>query len=124
MLKTSAMVTAKKLQQRFNQVLTTGEFSSNFKNADVTTVFKNNNPLNKENYRPVSVLPVISKLFEKLMHNQINLHIKYFLSPYLCGYRTGFNSQHALIYLIERWRKFLDNMGYGGTVLIDLCKIY
>ena len=94
-LKTSAMVTAETLQQLFNQALTTGEFPSNLKNADVTPVFKKNNPLTKENYRPVSVLPIISKVFEKLMQNQINFYIKSFLSPYLYGYRKSFNSQHA-----------------------------
>ena len=121
-LKTSAMVTAEILQQLFSQALTTGEFPSNLKNADVTPAFKKNNPLNKENYGPVSVLPIISKVFEKLMQNQINLHIKSFLSPYLCGYRKGFNSQHAFISLIERWQKSLDNEGYGGAVLMDLYK--
>ena len=121
-LKTSAMITAETLQQLLNQALTTGEFPSNLKNADVTPVFKKNNPLNKENYRPVSVLPIFSKVFEKLMQNQINLHIKSFLSPYLYGYRKRFNSQHALISLIERWRKSLHNKGYGGAVLMDLSK--
>ena len=53
------------------------------------------------------------------MQNQINLYIKSFLSPYLCGYRKGSNSQHALI---EKWRKSLDNKGYRGTVLMDLSK--
>ena len=124
MLKTSGMVTAETLQQLFNQVLTTGEFRSNLKNADVTPVFKKNNPLNKENYRPVSVLPIISKVFEKLIQNQINVHIKSFLPPYLRGYGKGFNSQHALISLIERWRKSLDNKGYGGAVLMDLFKAF
>ena len=124
MLKTSAIVTAETLLQLFNQALTTGEFPSNLKNTNVTPVFKKNNPLNKENYRPVSVLPIISKVFEKLMQNQTNLHIKSFLSPYLCGYRKGCNSQHALISLIERWRKSLDNKGDGGAVLMDLSKAF
>ena len=66
-LKTSAMVTAETLQQLFNQALTTGEFPSNLKNSDVTPVFKQNNRLIKEKYRPFSVIPIISKLFEKLM---------------------------------------------------------
>ena len=118
------MVTANSLQQLFNQALTTREFPSNLKNADATPVFKKNNPLCKENYRPISVLPIISKVFEKLMQNQINLHIKYFLPPYLCGYRKGFNSQHALISLIGRWRKSLDNKGYGGTVLLNPSKAF
>ena len=94
MLKTSTMVTAETMQQLFNQALTTREFPSNLKNADVTPVFKKNNPLSKENYRPVSALSIISKS-EILMQNQINLHMKSFLSPYLCGYRKGFNSQHV-----------------------------
>ena len=123
-LKTSAMVTAETLLQLFKQALTTGEFPSNLKNADVTPISKKNNPLSKKNYRPISVLPVISKVFEKLMQNQINLHIETFLSPYLCDYRKGFNSQHALISLIERWRKSLDNKGYGGEVLMDLSKAF
>ena len=124
MLKTSAMVTAETLQQLFNQALTTGEFPSNLKNADVTPVFKKNNLLSKESYRPFIVLPTISKVFEKLMQNQIYLHINSFLWPYLCHYRKGFNSQHALISLIERWRKSLDNKGYGGAVLMDLSKAF
>ena len=110
------MVTADSLQQLFNQAVTTREFPSNLKNADVTPVFKKNNPLSKENYRPVSVLPIISKVFEKLMQNQINLHIKSFLSPYLCGCKKGFNSQYALISFVKRWQKSLDNKGYGGAV--------
>ena len=99
-LKTSAMVTAETLQRLYNQALATEEYPSNLKNADVTPVFKKNNPLSKENCRPLSVLHVVSKIFEKLMQNQTNLRIKSFLSPYLCGYRKGFNSQHALISMI------------------------
>ena len=124
MLKTSAMVTAETLQQLFNQSLITGEFPSNLKTADVTSVIKKNNPLSEKNYRPVSALPIISKVFEKLMQNQINLHINSFLSPYLCGYRKDFNSQHALISLIEKWRKSLGNKGYGDAVLMALSKAF
>ena len=69
------MVTGKTLHQLFNQALSTGEFSINLQDADITSVCKKKNHLHKENYRPVSVLPIISKLFEKLMQNQI-LHTK------------------------------------------------
>ena len=77
---TSLVVTVETLQQFFNQALSTGEFPSNLKNSDLTSVFKKKDLLNKENYRPVSVLPIILKVFEKL-ENQINLHIKSFLRP-------------------------------------------
>lgn len=43
---------------------------------------------------------------------------------YLCGYRERFNSQHAVISLIKRWRKPLDNKSYGDAVLMDLLKTF
>ena len=58
------------------------------------------------------------------MQNQRNLHIKSLLLQNLYCYRKGFNSQHAIIFLIERWRKFLDNKGHGGVVLMDLSKAF
>ena len=47
-----------------------------------------------------------------------------YLSPYLCGYRKGFNAQHALLSLIEKWRISLDKEGFGGAVLMDLPKAF
>ena len=46
-----------------------------------------------ENYRPVNVLPTISKLFERMMQKQIFDYIGKFLFPFLCGYRKGFSTQ-------------------------------
>ena len=46
------------------------------------------------------------------------------LSPYLCGYRRGYSAQHALISLIEHWRKALDSKVYAGAVLMDLSKAF
>ena len=93
------------MQQLLNQALDIGEFPRNLKNADIISAFENENPLDKENYRQISVLPIISSVPEKLMENQINLHIKSFLSSYLCGYRKSFNSQYALISLIGKMVK-------------------
>ena len=60
--------------------------------ADITSGYKKNNPLDETNYRPVSVLPVVSKIFERIMQTQFNDFIITFLSPYLWGYRKGFNT--------------------------------
>ena len=54
------------------------------------------------------------------MEKQINDFIISFLSPYLWGYRKGFNTQHALLTLVENWRKSLDNKGFGGAILMDV----
>ena len=69
-------------------------------------------------------MPSGSKLFERIIQKQIAIYIETCLHPYLCGYRKGYNVQHALIALIEKWRVSLDNKGFGGAILMDLSKAF
>ena len=46
------------------------------------------------------------------------------MSPYFCGCRKGFSTQHALIALIEKWRSSLDQKGYAGSILMELSKAF
>ena len=69
-------------------------------------------------------MPVVAKIFERFMRKQIGAFMDIYLSPYLCGYRKGFNAQHALLSLIEKWRISLDKEGFGGAVLMDLPKAF
>ena len=55
----------------FSETIKSGKFLSVLKNADITCVFKEGFKGSKENYRPVSILPIISKIFEKLNSKQI-----------------------------------------------------
>ena len=111
------------MQLLFNNAISNSEFPENLKLA-VTPVFKIKDPLDKTNYKPVSVLLPVSKIFERLMQKQIkDEHIKNKLSPDFCGYRKGFSTQYALS-LIERWKKVLDEKGFGGVVLMDLSKAF
>ena len=96
-MKISCNTSAEILRNLFDECLITGNFHDNLKLADIIPVFKKGSPLNKENCRPVSVVPSISKIFEQLMQKQINGYINKFLSPYLCGYRKGFSTQLALL---------------------------
>ena len=66
----------------------------------------------------------LSKVFEKIMHDQIGQYINSFLTPYLCGYRKRFSTQQALLSLIEKWKIVLDSKGYGGAVLMGLSKAF
>ena len=77
-----------------------------------------------ENYRPVSVLPTVSKIFERIMQKQISDYIGKLLSPFLCGYRKGFSTQYALLTLIERWKLCLDKQDFAGALLMDLSKTF
>ena len=69
--------------------------------AEVTPVFKKNDRISKENYRPVSVLPVISKIFEKCIYKQLEMFFKDKLSKFQCGFRKGFSAQHCLVRMLE-----------------------
>ena len=67
---------------------------------------------------------MVSKIFEKIMQKQIGSFTDTFLSPFLCGYRKGYNAQHALALMLEKWRISLDKKGFGGAVLMDLSKAF
>ena len=58
------------------------------------------------------------------MEEPITEFITKYLSPFLCGYRKGYSTQHALLALIEKWRKMMDKKGFGGAVLMDLSKAF
>ena len=107
-LKKCQSSTAPALQKLFNKILRARNFPEKLKLADITPVFKKSNALEEENYMPVSVLPIVSKIFERIMQKQVTLFTQNFLSPFLCGYRKGFSTQHASISLIERWKNILD----------------
>ena len=80
--------------------------------------FKKKDKTFVENYRPIGVLPTVSKIFERIMQRQISNYIGKFLSPFLCGYRRGFSTQYALLTLIERRKFCLDKQGFAGALLI------
>ena len=78
----------------------------------------------KKNYRPVSLLPILSKLYERKMYDSIFSYIEKFLSPYLFGYRKGHSTQQCLLVMIETWRKALDDKKVAGAILTDLSKAF
>ena len=78
----------------------------------------------KENYRPISILPLISKNFERLMFQQITSYVSNLLSPYLYGFRKGYNAQHALLRLKNSLNMSLDKHKSIGLLMMDLSKAF
>ena len=66
----------------------------------------------------MSILPVVSKLFERIMQKQINSYIEKYLYP-SGGYRKGYCSQYALLAMIEQWKLSHDNSGYLSNLLAE-----
>ena len=102
----------------------TGYFPDSLKLANVAPVFKKLDPLDKSNYRPVSILPLLSKVYEKVIYNQLSDYSNSFLDNILCGFRRAHSTQHALFKLLQSWQQVLDNGGFIGTILMDLSKAY
>ena len=92
-------------------------FPNQLKNADVTPVLKKGDATDVSNYRPISVLPAISKIYERVLHDQLAAHFEKILSPAMCGYRSGFSAQFALVALLEKFKESLDKGGYAGAML-------
>ena len=63
-----------------NKAIETGNFPDSFKMANVTPVFKKENPLDKSNYRLVSIMPLISKVYERVICNQLSDYSNNFLN--------------------------------------------
>ena len=63
-------------------------------------------------------------MHERLIYNQLSEYTESFLSPILCGFRKAHITQHALFKLLQSWQKELENVGFVGTILMDLFKVY
>ena len=77
------------LANYINQSTEIGCSPDSIKAANVTPIFKKDDPLDKANYRPVSILPLISKVCERLICNQLSEYSESFLSHILCGFRKA-----------------------------------
>ena len=101
-----------------------GIFPNNLKHADITPTFKMIERLHKTNYRPISILPTLPKVYEKLFDNQIYNYFNGIFSKYLCGFRKGQSIQHCLIFMLESLGNAPDKGLCTGILLTDLLIVY
>lgn len=89
LLRMAAPGITKNLTKLFNYSVKTGQIPKDCKVAHVTPVPKKGDKKRAENYRPVSILPIVAKLFEAIVHTQLFLHIEdnFLLRPAQSGFR-------------------------------------
>ena len=92
------------LYHNFNNSLSCSTFPTATKYAEVTPIHKNDDKTDKESYQPISIPPNLSKVYERLMYNQIYPYLQTTFSKFQCGFRKGFNAQHCLLAVVEKWR--------------------
>ena len=110
------------LCNNFNNSIYSSEFPNNLKLADVSPIYGER--VIKTNYRPISILPAISKLYEKPLFRQIYEYFSPKLSKFQCGFRSGYSTQYCLLLLLEKWKKSIGSRGSAGILFTDLSKAF
>ena len=125
-IKLAAQVLSPSIALLINKSIKTGKFPTQLKPAKVIPIFKGGTKTDPSNYRPISILPTISKIFEK----HINHHLVNYLNKYKLihecqsGFRARHSCQTALVRLIDHWTACIDNGDIIGTIFVDFRKAF
>ena len=125
-LKLLANIIAPSLTFIFNLSLATGTYIDEWKQARVTPIFKSGDRRQCENYRPISILPVVSKVFEKEVFRQLYSYLTEgsLLSKFQSGFRPKHSTVTALIQMCDEWLENMDNGKLNGVVFLDIKKAF
>ena len=126
MLKDAAEDLSAPLCSLINKSLQESLFPTSEKCEQIIPVFKSGDPAILDNYRPITVVPVLSKVIEKIIYNQLSQYLE--SNGLLCsrqfGFRHGRSTQHAVTLLSEEVRQNIDKGLCTGAVYIDFCKAF
>lgn len=114
------------LTKLINLSFETGIFPEVLKLAKVTPIHKKESKLDYLNYRPISLLSVISKIYEKLIYTRIYdyLTTNKLINPKQFGFRTKHSTNHATISITEQIKSMMDNNDVVCGIFIDLEKAF
>ena len=101
-----------------------GCFPDDLKLGEVSSISKKNDDLDKENYRPASVLFNVTNVFEKIIYSQTDVFTHDKLSSLLTGFRKNHSTQHCLMYMLENWKHMLDKGGCIYAMFMDLSQAF
>ena len=107
-----------------NSSFKSSSFLSCLKMADVTPIHKKGKKDLKENFRPLNILPIFSKVFERSMFAQMSSFFYKFLSKEQCGFWKGYITQECLSALLEKWEQTVHSGQIFGALLTDLSKAF
>ena len=103
-----------------------GIFPDILKIAKVTPLYKKECKLNFQNYRPISLLSVLSKFYEKAIYCRVYLYpVKNdLIFKKQFGFRSNYSTNHSLLSITERIKNFVDNGNYVCGIFVDLQKAF
>ena len=107
-----------------NRCIDDAVFPDHCKHAVVSAVYKKNDCLKKDNYRPVSVLTALSKVFESITCEQLMAFFKHVMSHEISAYRQMYSTNNVILKCIEEWKSAFDDKMVVGCVAMDLSKAF
>ena len=125
-LQMAASAVAPSLTEIFNMSIDTQQFPSEWKTAKVIPLFKNGQRSLLDNYRPISILPVVSKLMERILYNQIHEYFdrQSLFSKHQFGFRPYHSTTTTLLDCTNEWYANMDRGLYNLVVFLDLKKAF
>ena len=108
----------------FNRSFAEGRFPSDKKSALVIPVFKKGAQSDPGNYRPIALLPIISKVMERLVLDKLSLFLNPWLPPAQSGFKKKDGTVAQLTRLTQLWSEAIDNSDYAGVIFFDLSKAF
>ena len=117
---------AKPLMLIFNKAITSGQYPDALKIAKVIPLFKKGDNTLITNYRPISLLSLLNKIFEKLLYRRLYkfLHKHNVLYKYQFGFRKGYSTTMALIEILNNIKIAIDNNKFVCGIFLDLTKAF
>ena len=107
-----------------NKCIKEGTYVDAFKKSEIRPLYKKGGRTEKSNYRPISVLSNVSKIYERCLYDQIYSYFGKIFSKYQCGFRKGINTQHILLTMIEKMKISRDNKQCCAATLTDFSKVF
>ena len=108
-----------------NLSLKTGMFPKSWKKARVNPIYKGTGEkTDPGNYRPIAILPVLSKICERAVFDQLHNHIKGKLYSCQSGFRPGYSTETSLLNITDDWFDAIDKGNVIGLVMLDLKKAF
>ena len=107
-----------------NDMFTLKSFPNQLKCAEIQPLHKKGSTLEMANYRPVSILTTLSKIFEKEINNQLRPLSDKVFTDTLSAYRSNYSTQHVILQVTEAIKGSLDKKLCSGAVLTDLSKAF
>ena len=110
----------------FNMSIRTKRFPQLWKVAKVTPLYKSRDPNDKNNYRPISILPTLGKVLERLIHDQLYSHLtnNKLLAENQSGFRKGSSTGTCLVDFLHHIYEEIDGGGACGVLFLDLSKAF